>query len=148
MTDEIEEEAESYFKEIENIGGVIPAIEQGYFQREIARSASEYQEKVDKNKRIVVGVNDFVKDNEEIDIPILEISSKSANNQIKSLEKLKKSRDELALQNSLNEVAIACKNNLNLVEPIIKAAKHYATIGEIVQKMKGEFGEWQESAVF
>ena len=148
LTDEIEEEAESYFKEIESIGGVIPAIEQGYFQREIARSASEYQEKVDKNKRIVVGVNDFVKDNEEIDIPILEISSKSANDQIKSLEKLKNSRDELALQNSLNEVAIACKNNLNLVEPIIKAAKHYATIGEIVQKMKGEFGEWQESAVF
>ena len=148
LTDEIEEEAESYFKEIENIGGVIPAIEQGYFQREIARSASEYQEKVDKNKRIVVGVNDFVKDNEEIDIPILEISSKSADDQIKSLEKLKNSRDELALQNSLNEVAIACKNNLNLVEPIIKAAKHYATIGEIVQKMKGEFGEWQESAVF
>ena len=137
LTDEIEEAAESYFREIENIGGVIPAIEQGYFQREIARSASEYQEKVDKNKRIVVGVNDFVKDNEEIDIPILEISSKSANNQIKSLEKLKNSRDELALQNSLNEVAIACKN-LNLVEPIIKAAKHYATIGEIVQKMKGE----------
>ena len=148
LTDEIEEAAESYFREIENIGGVIPAIEQGYFQREIARSASEYQEKVDKNKRIVVGVNDFVKDNEEIDIPILEISSKSANDQIKSLEKLKNSRDELALQNSLNEVAIACKNNLNLVEPIIKAAKHYATIGEIVQKMKGEFGEWQESAVF
>jgi methylmalonyl-CoA mutase N-terminal domain/subunit len=148
LTDEIEEEAESYFKEIENIGGVIPAIEQGYFQREIARSASEYQEKVDKNKRIVVGVNDFVKDNEEIDIPILEISSKSADDQIKSLEKLKNSRNELALQNSLNEVAIACKNNLNLVEPIIKAAKHYATIGEIVQKMKGEFGEWQESAVF
>ena len=148
LTDEIEEESESYFKEIENIGGVIPAIEQGYFQTEIARSASEYQEKVDKNKRIVVGVNDFVKDNEEIDIPILEISSKSANNQIESLEKLKNSRDELALQNSLNEVAIACKNNLNLVEPIIRAAKHYATIGEIVQKMKGEFGEWQESAVF
>ena len=101
LTDEIEEEAESYFKEIENIGGVIPAIEQGYFHREIARSASEYQEKVDKNKRIVVGVNDFVKDNEEIDIPILEISSKSANDQIKSLEKLKNSRDELALQLSL-----------------------------------------------
>ena len=95
-----------------------------------------------------MGVNDFVKDNEEIDIPILEISSKSANEQIKSLEKLKNSRDELALQNSLNEVAIACKNNLNLVEPIIKAAKNYAPIGEIVRKMKGEFGEWKESAVF
>ena len=78
----------------------------------------------------------------------MEISSKSADDQIKSLEKLKDSRDELGLENSLNEVAIACKHNLNLVEPIIKAAKHYATIGEIVQKMKDEFGEWQETVGF
>ena len=95
-----------------------------------------------------MGVNDFIKDNEEIDIPILELSTETTKNQIQKLERLKNSRDGLALQKALNELTIACRNNLNLVEPIIKAAKQYATIGEIVHTMKNEFGEWQESAIF
>ncbi len=148
LTDEIEEEAEQYFNEIENIGGVIAAIEQGYFQREIARSASDYQEKVDENRRIVVGVNDYVKDSEEIDIPILEISSKASEDQLRKLDRLKHSRDNSILQETFNELSKACRENTNLMYPIIKAAKQFATIGEIVDKMKGEFGEWEESAVF
>ena len=148
LTDEIEEEAEQYFHEIENIGGVIAAIEQGYFQREIARSASDYQEKVDENRRIVVGVNDYVKDSEEIDIPILEISSKASEDQLRKLDRLKRSRDNSILQETLNELSKACRENTNLMYPIIKAAKQFATIGEIVDIMKGEFGEWEESAVF
>jgi len=148
LTDEIESKAESYFTEIEHIGGVIPAIEEGYFQREIARSASDYQEKVDNNRRIVVGVNDFIKENEEIDIPILEISSKAADDQIKKLKKLKSSRNNSMLQKALDQLGQACRNNTNLMYPIINAAKEYATIGEIVETMKVEFGEWQESVVF
>jgi len=148
LTDEIESKAESYFTEIDNIGGVIPAIEEGYFQREIARSASNYQEKVDNNRRIVVGVNDFIKENEEIDIPILEISSKAAEDQIKKLKELKNSRNNSMLQEALDQLGQACRNNTNLMYPIINAAKEYATIGEIVETMKAEFGEWQESAVF
>jgi len=148
LTDEIEEEAEQYFHEIENIGGVIAAIEQGYFQREIARSASDYQEKVDENRRIVVGVNDYVKDSEEIDIPILEISSKASEDQLRKLDRLKRSRDNSILEETFNELSKACRENTNLMYPIIKAAKQFATIGEIVDIMKGEFGEWEESAVF
>ena len=148
LTDEIEEEAEQYFNEIENIGGVIAAIEQGYFQREIARSASDYQEKVDESRRIVVGVNDYVKDSEEIDIPILEISSKASEDQLRKLDRLKRSRDNSILQETFNELSKACRENTNLMYPIIKAAKQFATIGEIVDIMKGEFGEWEESAVF
>ena len=148
LTDKIELQAEQYFTEIENLGGVIPAIEQGYFQREIARSASDYQSKLDSHQRIMVGVNKFVKEDEEIDIPILEIGNEAGTGQRKKLADMKKSRDESNAQAMLVEIQEACKNGNNLMPPIIKAAKAYVTMGEIVIAMKAEFGEWQESAVF
>ena len=77
LTNDLEQKAEEYFNEIDDIGGVIPAIEQGYQQREIAKSASEYQSKVDNEERVVVGVNKFANENEEIDIPILEIDTRA-----------------------------------------------------------------------
>ena len=148
LTDKIEEDAEQYFQEIENIGGVISAIEQGYFQREIARAASGYQSKLDSNQRIMVGVNRFVKDDEEIDIPILKIGAEAGEGQRQKLANMKKSRDETKVQETLFEIQEACKNGDNLMPPIIKAAKAYVTMGEIVVAMKAEFGEWQETAVF
>jgi len=148
LTDKIEQDAEQYFQEIENIGGVIPAIEQGYFQREIARAASGYQAKLDSNQRIMVGVNQFVKDDEEIDIPILEIGAGVGEGQRQKLANMKKSRDETKVQETLFEIQEACKNGDNLMPPIINAAKAYVTMGEIVVAMKVEFGEWQETAVF
>ncbi len=148
LTDKIEEDAEKYFQEIENIGGVIPAIEQGYFQREIARAASGYQAKLDSNQRIMVGVNRFVKDDEEIDIPILEIGAEAGEGQRQKLANMKNSRDETKVQETLFEIQEACKNGDNLMPPIIKAAKAYVTMGEIVVAMKAEFGEWQETAAF
>jgi len=148
LTDKIEKDAEQYFQEIENIGGVIPAIEQGYFQREIARAASGYQSKLDSNQRIMVGVNLFVKDDEEIDIPILEIGAEAGEGQRQKLADMKNSRDETKVQETLFEIQEACKNGDNLMPPIINAAKAYVTMGEIVVAMKVEFGEWQETAVF
>ena len=148
LTDKIENKAEDYFTEIDNIGGVIPAIEQGFFQREIARSASDYQSKVDQNRRIIVGVNDFIKENEEIDIPILEISPKVGEDQIRKLKELKGSRNNSNVQEALVKISEACRDNTNLMYPIINASKEYATMGEIVDAMKTEFGEWQETAVF
>ena len=148
LTDKIEAQAEQYFTQIENLGGVIPAIEQGYFQREIARAASDYQSKLDSHQRIMVGVNKFVKEDEEIDIPILEIGSEAGTGQRKKLADMKKSRDESNAQAMLVEIQEACKNGNNLMPPIIKAAKAYVTMGEIVIAMKAEFGEWQEPAVF
>ena len=148
LTDKIEEDAEQYFQEIENIGGVIPAIEQGYFQREIARAASGYQSKLDSNQRIMVGVNRFVKDDEEIDIPILEIGAEAGEGQRQKLADMKNSRDETKVQETLFEIQEASKNGDNLMPPIINAAKAYVTMGEIVVAMKAEFGEWQETAVF
>lgn len=148
LTDRLEEKAEEYFEKIEEIGGVIPAIERGFFQREIAHSASDYQRKVDSKQRIVVGVNEFVKENEEIDIPLLEIGEEAGAQQLEALSELKVNRDENTVQQALSEIMGACGKNQNLMEPIIKAAKAYATLGEIVTSLKAEFGEWQEAAVF
>jgi methylmalonyl-CoA mutase N-terminal domain/subunit len=148
LTDRLEKEAEDYFTKIEEMGGVIPAIEKSFFQREIAHAASEYQRKVDAKRRIVVGVNEFVKEDEEIEIPILEIGEEASQNQIDVLNKLRSERDEDAVQQALSKIQDACSEGTNLMEPIIAAAKVYTTLGEIVVSLKAEFGEWQEAAVF
>ena len=148
LTNKLEEEAELYFNQIDELGGVIPAIELGFFQREIAKSASDYQRLVDEKKRIVVGVNDFIKEDEKIDIPILEIGKEAEEKQIEAITKLRKNRSSDAVLMALDEVKKACKNNTNIMPPIINAAKSYATLGEIVDAMKDVFGEWQETSIF
>ncbi|RMF10918.1 MAG: methylmalonyl-CoA mutase [Candidatus Neomarinimicrobiota bacterium] len=148
LTDRLEAEAERYFEEIDRLGGVIPAIEQGYFQREIAQSAAAYQEKIDRNQRIVVGVNRFQKENETIDIPILEIGSEVEEAQVQALKALRERREKQAVESSLNQLERACREGENVMPPIIAAAKAYATLGEIVARMKAVFGEWSENDVF
>ena len=148
LTDKIENDAEDYFKKIEGFGGVIPAIEDGFFQREISRSASEYQSKVDNHKRIVVGVNMFEEKNEEIDIPLLDINEDAGVNQIKQLQKLKRNRNQSNVNSILQQITKVCRTRDNLMPYIISAAKEHATVGEIIEAMKNEFGEWQETVGF
>ena len=147
LTDKMEKEAYEYFSKIDELGGVIPAIEMGYFQREIAEAASEYQRRVDSKRRIVVGVNKFSKANEEIEIPVLEIRKEVQIEQIKSIKNLRKERNEQAINTKLKNITEACRTNSNLVPLIIDAAQSQATLGELVTSMKVVFGEWQETAV-
>ena len=148
LTDQLEQEAEKYFEEIEHLGGVIQAIEKGYFQREIARSAKSYQKRVDEKQVFIVGVNQFDKDDKNIDIPILEIGPEVEQIQVKAINELKNTRNETAVQQALYKIRETCANGGNIMPPIIEAAKVYVTLGEIVTAMKAEFGEWQEAAVF
>ena len=90
----------------------------------------------------------LVQEDEEVDIPILEIGNDAEKLQRDKLIKLRASRDENAVQKSLNQISESCKNDNNIMQPIIDAAKRLATMGEIVIAMKAEFGEWQETAVF
>ncbi|MBT7424202.1 MAG: methylmalonyl-CoA mutase, partial [Candidatus Marinimicrobia bacterium] len=90
----------------------------------------------------------FKNEDEEIQIPILEIGDNVEKEQIFSLEKIKFERDEKIVKAALSKIKKACENNLNIMVPIIEAAKSYVTMGEIVATMKTEFGEWQETAVF
>ena len=147
LTDRMEVSAEKYFLQIDELGGVIPAIEQGFFQGEIAKAASEYQEKVDQKRRIVVGVNEFVKKGEKIEIPILKLGKESEVNQTKAIEELRKKRNNQKVNDALEDIRDACSSERNIMEPIIHAVKAYTTLGEIVQEMKDVFGEWQETTV-
>ncbi len=148
LTDSIEKDANKYFKEIDNLGGVIECIETGYLQKEISDASSDYQNKVENKERIIVGMTDFIKEDEEIEIPILEIRKEVEDEQNNRLLKLKKDRDNKLVNNQLIKIQECCKNGDNLVPPIIEAVESYATLGEIVDAMKDVFGEWTEKAVF
>ncbi|MAJ44277.1 MAG: methylmalonyl-CoA mutase [Candidatus Marinimicrobia bacterium] len=147
LTDEMEKKVLDYFDKIEDLGGVIPAIELGFFQREIAEASMEYQKKVENNQRIIVGINDFVKENEKIDIPILEINPETEMNQVDKLKRLKLERNNDYVEICLDKVRATAQNGKNLLPPIIEAAKAHATLGEVVDVLKVEFGEWQEKAI-
>lgn len=148
LTDQLEEEAEAYFQKVEEMGGVIAAIEDGFFQREIARSAFEYEKKINDKSRIVVGVNDFIKEDEEIEIPILKIGKEAEEDQNAKLKALRNTRDPQSVKLALDNVRKAASSEQNLMPPLIKAAHAGATLGEIVIEMKKVFGEWNETPAF
>tara|TARA_X000000368_G_scaffold68874_1_gene49791 strand:- start:15 stop:1613 length:1599 start_codon:yes stop_codon:yes gene_type:complete len=145
ITDRIESEANEYFKTIKNIGGTITAIEDGYFQKKIAESASIYQESVDSKERIIVGLNDFVEQDEKLEIEILKISQKAQDIQEKKVILLREKRDNKLLNDKMKKLRNACENNLNLVPFLIEVAESGGTVGEIVELMKNIYGEWEES---
>lgn len=148
LTDRMEEKAEEYFRKVAEIGGVIPAIEDGFFQREIAMSAFDYEQKVGEKKRIIVGVNEFAKEGEKVEIPVLEIGTRAEKEQSERLATLRKRRDSVAVERALENIEEAASSDENLVPQIVEAAKVGATLGEIMSSMKKVFGEWQESPVF
>ena len=148
LTDSIEKDALAYFDEIEKNGGVIECIESGYLQKEISDASSDYQIKIDNKERIVVGMTEFIKENEEIEIPILEIRKEVELEQNKRLNTIKSNRNDQDVKASLLEIQECCKSGENLMPSIIKAVESYATLGEIVDSMKEVFGEWQEKVFF
>ena len=148
LTNEIEAEAEKYFKEIDSLGGVIACIENGYFQKEIARSAYRYQQELDNKEKIIVGVNDFIEENEKIDIPILQIPKSVEQQQIRRLKELKASRNMQSVKESLAKLKSAAVEGTNLMPPILNCAENYVSLGEIIAELKSVFGTYNEQAIF
>ncbi|APF18632.1 methylmalonyl-CoA mutase, large subunit [Caldithrix abyssi DSM 13497] len=148
LTNKMEQGAEEYFKKIEELGGVIPAIEKGFFQREIAEAAYRYQLEIENNDRYIVGVNAFQDKDEKIEIPLLQISPEVEKEQVRRLQELKRERDNNKVQSLLKELKQAAIENKNLMPVIIEAAKAYATVGEMINTLKDVFGEYQESTDF
>ncbi|HDL17604.1 MAG TPA: methylmalonyl-CoA mutase, partial [Bacteroidetes bacterium] len=148
LTGELEREAETYFAKIDKLGGVISAIELGFFQKEIAKAAAKYQAEIDKNERIIVGVNGYVEQEEKIEIPLLKIDPNVEKEQKKNLRKVKAERDNNAVQRSLQALRASAVDGSNLMPHFIACAKNYVTLGEMVQVLKEEFGEYREAAVF
>ena len=148
LTDSIESDAEKYFNEIDKNGGVIECIESGYLQKEISDASSDYQKKVDSKDRIIVGMTEFIKENEEIEIPILEIRKEVEDEQNNRLKEIKKNRNQEEVNRALKKIQQYCNQNKNLMPAIIEAVESYATLGEIVDSMKKVFGEWKEKVFF
>jgi methylmalonyl-CoA mutase N-terminal domain/subunit len=147
LTNELEEGAYNYFKKIEEIGGVIKGIEKGFFQKEIAQSAYKYERELEEGKKIIVGVNKF-KEKEEETIELLKIPEEVEKQQIESLKKLKKERNSTKVKEKLTFLKRAAKNGENLVPYVIECVKEYATIGEICDALKEEFGGYEEPIIF
>ncbi len=148
MTDRMEAEAEEYFQRIDEYGGVVPALEAGFQQREIARAAYRYQLELESGKRIHVGVNGYIDKDEVVDIPILKITPEVEKRQVANLTEVKRKRDEKAVRRELSRLADAARANVNLMPLFIEAAHAYVTLGEMVKVLKEAFGEYVEPAVF
>jgi methylmalonyl-CoA mutase N-terminal domain/subunit len=148
LTNEMEENAEEYFRKIESLGGVIAGIEKGFFQREIARAAREYQKAMEERSRVVVGVNRYALEDEEVDIELLRIDPQIEEEQKRRLKRLRARRHHRAVGESLKEVQRAARQKKNLMPPIIEAVKAYATLGEICDALREIYGEYREPPVF
>jgi methylmalonyl-CoA mutase N-terminal domain/subunit len=143
QTDRLEQQAYDYFRRIEELGGVLPAIEKGFFQSEIAESAYRYQREIDLGQRRIVGVNAYAED-KPLAIPLLEMDPQGYERQVSRLEKVRKSRDQGRVGQALDRLRIACQGAENTMPFILEAVHAYATLGEIIGVMKEVFGTYQE----
>jgi methylmalonyl-CoA mutase N-terminal domain/subunit len=143
MTNRMEARARDYFRQIEALGGVLPAIEQGFFQREIADAAYQYQREIDEHVRTIVGVNDYV-DDKPIPIPILEMDPNGYARQAQRLQSLRQERDNGRVGQALDRLRVACQGTQNTMPHILECVRAYATLSEMVGVMKEVFGVYQE----
>jgi methylmalonyl-CoA mutase N-terminal domain/subunit len=146
LTTRMEEEAERIFNAIEGMGGMVPAIERGYPQREIAKSALDFQRAVEEKRYVNVGVNDYVEG--ERPFPILKIDPAVERDQIAEVKQVKERRDNGAVKRAIAEIQGAAKENRNLMPPILAAVKCETTLGEIIDVLKKDFGEWREPPIY
>jgi methylmalonyl-CoA mutase N-terminal domain/subunit len=148
LTQEMELQAESYFAQIAEYGGVIEAIEAGFFQREIAEASYRYQRSIETRDRVIVGVNAFVKEDEAANTDLLRITEETERGQAVSVRDLRSKRDGAAVQRSLERLQVACRDPKdNLMPHLIDCANAYATEGEMVEAMASVYGRYTERAV-
>jgi len=143
LTNQIEAKALDYFRRIEALGGVIPAIEKGFFQQEIADAAYIYQREIDEHTRTIVGVNEHV-DDAPIAIPILEMDPRGEARQIERLRELRATRDNGRAGQTLDRLRLACAGTENTMPYLLDCVRAYCTLGEMVGVMKESFGVYEE----
>ena len=146
LTNQVEAGAYDYFQQIDRHGGVIPALESGFFQREIADAAYIYQQEEDRLERITVGVNDYVDDNESLSIPILRVDEAGEQRHITHLNEIRRRRDGREVTVRLRALESAARrdgSDANLMYPLIEAVKAEATLGEMMGVFRDVYGEYQ-----
>jgi methylmalonyl-CoA mutase N-terminal domain/subunit len=143
QTDRIEAQAYDYFRRIEELGGVLPAIDKGFFQSEISDAAYRYQREIDAGTRRIVGVNAHA-ENKPLSVPLLEMDPQGYERQVNRLKEIRKTRDNGRVGQTLDKLRIACEGTENTMPYIMEAVHAYATLGEIVSVMKEVFGTYEE----
>jgi methylmalonyl-CoA mutase N-terminal domain/subunit len=143
QTNRIESQANEYFRRIDELGGVLPAIEKGFFQREISDAAYRYQHEIDAGIRHIVGVNAYA-ENKPVTIPILEMDPHGYERQLARLKATRDERDVGRVGQSLDRLRLACQGTENLMPYILEAVRAFATLGEITDVMKSVFGVYHE----
>lgn len=148
MTDKLEREAQDYITRIEAMGGVVAGIENGFFQKEIARAAYKHQQELDSKERVIVGVNDFKDPDEKIEIPLLRIGEEAAERQVDRLRRLRENRDDKKVESSLKQLQDACEAGENVMPFLVECAHADVTLGEMVHVMEEVYGTYVETAYF
>ena len=146
LTNQVEARAYEYFEQIDRQGGVIPALESGYFQREIADAAYIYQQEEDRRERITVGVNEYVDAEERLSIPILRVDEAGEQRHVAHLDEVRRRRDGREVASRLRDLESAARrsgSDANLMYPLIEAVKADATLGEMMGVFREVFGEYQ-----
>ena len=148
LTNRLEEQTLQYFDEIEAEGGVLEAIDKGYFQRRIADSAYRYQMEIEKGDRVLVGVNRFAHEDEELDIELLEIDPAVEREQVERVQALRRERGQAAADDAAAELKRRAEGTENLMPAVLDCVRAHMTLGEIVAVMKEVFGEYRERPLF
>ena len=143
LTDRMEAEARDLFRQIDDLGGVLPAIQAGFFQRQIAESAYRYQREIDDGQRFVVGVNAYA-DEQPLRIPLLQMDPAGYARQVQRLQEVRRTRDGGAVGQALDGLRRACQGTENTMPHILQAVRAYATLGEIIDVMRESFGTYPE----
>lgn len=148
LTDEIEERAQKYIEQIDGLGGAVAAVEKGFMQREIIESAYRFQKEVEAKKRVIVGVNDFMSE-EEAPMKLHQIDPAIEKKLVEQLKKIKQDRNQAKVNEALNKIRNAAeKENMNLMPLILEAVKEYASLGEICGTLREVFGEYKPPSIF
>ncbi len=142
----MEKQAYDYFRRIEDLGGVIPAIQKGFFQSEIADAAYRYQREIDEGVRMIVGVNAY-HDKKHTPIPILEMDPSGYKRQVARLAEVRRTRDSARVGQALDKLRIVCQGTENTMSYILDCVRAYATLGEMISVMKEAFGVYEEPTV-
>ena len=146
LTTELEREALAYFDAIDRMGGMVAAIEEGFPQREIADSAYRFQQRVESRDQVIVGVNDFVSDDER-SVGILYIDESAGERQLAKLAALKQRRDNRRVADTLRALGAAAAGGRNTMPPLLDAVRAYATVGEMCDTLRQVWGEYEEKAI-
>lgn len=148
LTDRLESDAESLFGEIEEQGGVVRGIEQGWFQRKIAESAARQQWEIEQHRHVIVGVNEFATEEDELTIPVLKVDGRADQEQRERLAELRRTRDDKLVKERLGALTRAAAGKENLIPYILDCARAYATLFEIRHAMEEVFGAYREPVFF